>query len=73
MQLPKIGNKARRFFLMPRTGNLFQIQPFGYIDRIEIRWANPVPNMDAGNIHEFIVDRLPPGFEVSVVCWEVEN
>lgn len=73
MQIPKIGKKAHLERIRPRTGNLFQIPAYGYLERIEIRWPIPIPNMNASNQIEFILERLPEGFEITGLFWSVED
>lgn len=73
MEQIKPGNKSHTERIKPRTGALFQIQPWGFLERIEIRYPNPLPNMNTCNVHEFILERLPEGFEVFGVFRDVEK
>lgn len=36
------------------------ITPWGYLEGIEIRFADPLPNMDASRPHHFVIGQLPP-------------
>lgn len=58
---------AKAIEIQPRTGTLYQIPAWGWLEEIEIRWIDPVPNMDAGNLYEMLVERLPPGFQVFAI------
>lgn len=57
---------ARVIEVPARTGTLYQLPAYGFLEEIEIRWPDPLPNMDAGNLYEMLVERLPPGFQVFV-------
>lgn len=43
----------------PRTGDLYQIPAWGYLEEIEIRFLPPLANMDANNLWEVLIERLP--------------
>lgn len=55
---------AKTIQVKRRTGDLWQVPPWGYLEQIEIRWVDPIPNMDCHTPIEFLLERLPPGYEI---------
>lgn len=50
---------AKVIEVKPRTGRLYEIPAYGFLEQIEIRFADPIPNMDAGNPYRLLIDYLP--------------
>lgn len=67
------GGEFHRESVIHRTGDLWQVKPYGFLHEITIRFATPVPNMDAGNRIEFLLERLPGHYEVEALVESVKD
>lgn len=67
------NGRARLIELAPRTGSLYILPAWGYLEGIEIRYVDPIANMDTGQPHEMLIERLPPGFQVYLKVRDVPD
>jgi hypothetical protein len=67
----QVGDKARiesaeRY---ERNGDTFSVRPFGFLESLEVRFAEPVPNMDASKrISVYVEVRHGDGSRIPVLA-----
>lgn len=57
----EIADTGHLIEVQPRTGNLFVIPAWGYLEALEVRWTPPLPNMDVGLPINVIIEPFAMG------------
>lgn len=67
------GGKLHREPVFRRTGDLWQVKPYGFLHEITIRFITPVPNMDASRPIEFLLERISGDYEIDALVESVKD
>lgn len=54
----QMSNHGKLIEVEPRTGSLYIIPAYGFLEGVEIRFTPPVTNMDAAKPYRFIIEPI---------------
>jgi hypothetical protein len=70
-----MADAGKRIEVTARTGDLYTLPAWGYLEAVEVRFTPPVDNMNENNPHRLIIEWLtdaPAGVQVYAIVRNVE-